>query len=96
MVLFTGLGDGLGPLRMVDGVRGILGLQCNAAALAVVYAALAVFVDEITGIQLIIARPVEVAVGRRHFVLAIIIVLRVTAAGSDLNVGISAIILEII
>ena len=53
MVGLAGLGDGLCPFRMVDGVGVILGLQADAAALAVGHATLAGMVgDVVAGIEL--------------------------------------------
>ena len=46
------LEEGLRPFRMVDGVGIELGLQGHTAALAVVGALLALFVQEITGVKL--------------------------------------------
>ena len=50
--MLAGLGEGLGPLGVVDGVGIVLGFQRNTAALAIVHAALAVFVQEIACIEL--------------------------------------------
>ena len=53
MVLFAGLGDGLGPFGMVDGIGIELGLQADAAALGVDHAVLAGGVhDVVAGIEL--------------------------------------------
>ena len=47
VILLTGLGDGLGLLGMVHGIGGKLGFQCHTGVLAIVYAALTGFVQEI-------------------------------------------------
>ena len=53
MVLFSRLCNGLGPFRVVDGIWGILGLQADAAALAVNNAALAgLLVNEVARVEL--------------------------------------------
>ena len=52
VVLFSCLGNGLGPFGVVEGIGVELGLQGNAGALAVIDAALAGFVQEIAGIEL--------------------------------------------
>ena len=52
VVGFSGLGDGLRPFGMVDGIGIVLGFQGDAAALAVYGAALSGLVQEIAGIEL--------------------------------------------
>lgn len=52
MILFSGFGDGLGPVAVVQGIRVELGFQSNATALAVDCAALAGFLQEVSGIEL--------------------------------------------
>ncbi len=52
VIFFSGLGNRLRPLRMVDGVGIILGLQRDAAAFAVFHAVLALAFKEIPGIEL--------------------------------------------
>ena len=52
MVFLTGLGNGLGPFRMVDGIGSKLGFQSDAAVLAVGDTILAGFGDVVAGIEL--------------------------------------------
>lgn len=52
VVVFACLGDGLGPVGVVQAVGIELGLQCHAGALAVEHAALALFVQVVAGIEL--------------------------------------------
>ena len=52
VIFFACFCNGLGPLRMVDGIGIVLSLQADAAALAVIDATLAGFLQEIAGIEL--------------------------------------------
>lgn len=52
VVFFAGPGDGLGPFGMVEGIGVELGLQGNAAALAVINAVLTGFLQEIARVEL--------------------------------------------
>ena len=52
VVLLSGFGNGLGPFGMMQSIGIELGFQGNAAALAVIHAALAGFVQEIACIEL--------------------------------------------
>ena len=52
VVVLSGLGDGLGPFGVVNGIGVELGFQGHTAALAVVDAALAVGVQEVAGVEL--------------------------------------------
>lgn len=51
-IALPGLGDGLGPVGMVQRVGIVLGLQGDAGVLAVEHTALALIVQEITGVEL--------------------------------------------
>ena len=48
VIVLPGPGEGLGPFGMVEGIGIELGFQGNAAALAVIHAALAGFLQEVT------------------------------------------------
>lgn len=52
MVFFPGLGDGLLPFGVVDGIGVELGFQSDAAAFAVFHAALALTAEEIARVEL--------------------------------------------